>query len=371
MARMLRRALIEAGSDPWVADLGIERRDNATPSRRARFAIRILMGSVLRRADWMLFNHVGVARAHAALPRRVRTPYGVFVHDIEAWDPGLDSERLRTLADAAVIIANSGYTARRVEAAHGGLVRPVACPLGLMEPARESGPRDETLLASCGPASVLIVGRIMRDERYKGHDQLLDAWPHVRSIVSDARLIVAGWGDDVERLREKAAALGVADAVTFTGYVNGATLAALFERAATYAMPSAREGFGLVYLEAMRNGLPCVGSTLDAAREVIVHGESGLVVDRSNPRELAEALTVLLSNPDLREKMGAAGRRRFEANFTFAHFRDRLLPILEAAFPGFAARNISGMEPTNAAHDGPRFAKQMTARAPRPGSGRR
>ena len=334
VGRLILRALQDAGAEPWVNELGVERRDTASPVTRARFAMRLFGAQLTRRVDWMLFNHIGVARAQRAIPRPVRAPYGVFVHDVEAWDPALDEGRLRTLEDAAVVISNSAYTARRVEAAHGARVHVVPCPLGLFDHQPVGGSPDRDLLAKSGGPTALVVGRIMADERYKGHDQLIEAWPAVRATIPDARLIVAGWGDDIGRLRAKAEALGVGPAVTFADYVSEATLDALFARVSVYAMPSAREGFGLVYLEAMRNGVPCIGSTLDAASEVIAHGESGFIVDRDEPRELAGALVTLLGDPHARAKMGAAGRRRFEAQFTYEHFRDRLLPILERAFPG-------------------------------------
>lgn len=335
VGRLLRRALRDAGADPWIAELGVERRDTASLAARARFAMRLLAAQATRRVDWMLFNHVGVARAQRAIPRSLRRPYGVFVHDVEAWDPDLDESRLRTLADASVVISNSAYTARRVEAAHGSRVSVFPCPLGLFDREPVAGVPDRELLEKCSRPTALIVGRIMADERYKGHDQLIEAWPAVREAIPGAQLVIAGWGDDIPRLRQKASALSVADDVTFADYVNEATLVALFANAAVYAMPSSREGFGLVYLEAMRNGIPCIGSTLDAASEVIAHGESGFVVDRGNPRELVGALVRLLGDPIARATMGAAGQRRFRQQFTYDHFRDRLLPILERTMPGF------------------------------------
>lgn len=334
VARLLRRVLVEAADDAWLVELGVERRDAPRVTQRAAFAARALAGTLSKRAEWMVFNHVGIARVEGTLPRLLRVPYGVFVHDVEAWETDIDGDRLRTLTDAAVVIANSEYTTRRLRAARGDAVRVVACPLGLMEPSDHSGVPDGELIGLCHPMSVLIVGRMMSDERYKGHDELLAAWPSVRARVPEARLIAAGWGDDIPRLRETAASLGLGDAVVFPGYVDGATLAELFKRAAVYAMPSAREGFGLVYLEAMRSGVPCIGSSLDAASEVIAHNESGFIVDRGSPRELADALVALLTDPDLRGRMGEAGRKRFAENFTFAHFRSRLLPILANAFPG-------------------------------------
>ncbi len=92
--------------------------------------------------------------------------------------------------------------------------------------------------------------------------------------VPGAQLVVAGLGNDVPRLQAKARALGV-PRVVFCGFLPRDALTVLWSRIAVFAMPSAREGFGLVYLEAMRAGRPCIGSTSDAAGDIIVHGETG------------------------------------------------------------------------------------------------
>jgi phosphatidyl-myo-inositol dimannoside synthase len=341
VGRLLRRAMHDAGTFPWTVELGIERRDTATLARRGAFAARVVIGQLTRRADWILYNHVALAMPHRAIPRPLRTPYGVFVHDVEAWTPDLPGSRRRILADASVVIANSRYTAQKVAAAHPYIRRLEPCPLGLFERPEPQAMADAQLLSKVGPQATLIVGRVASDERYKGHDELIEAWPAVIARCPDAQLLVAGWGDDIARLRAKADSLGIGAAVVFCGYVAEPTLHALFDRVALYAMPSAREGFGLVYLEAMRAGVPCIGSTLDAAADVIADGDTGFIVDRTRTGELADAIVAVLAHPERRAAMGAAGRRRFHARFTYGHFRERLYPILTSAFPGFVARHVS------------------------------
>jgi len=94
-------------------------------------------------------------------------------------------------------------------------------------------------------------------------------------------------------------------------------------------MPSRGEGFGLVYLEAMRAGIPCVAARGGAAEEVVVDGETGLLIDPASPEELAAALARLLADPGLRARMGEAGQRRWRRNFSAARYRARLAPLLD------------------------------------------
>ncbi len=131
-----------------------------------------------------------------------------------------------------------------------------------------------------------IVARMSSAERYKGHDELLEAWPIVKAHLPDARLVCVGDGDDLPRLQQKAHELGIGSETIFTGFVSADELHGWYDAASVFAMPSRGEGFGLVYLEAMSHGLPCIGSVHDAAGEIIDDGVTGHLVDQSDPREL-------------------------------------------------------------------------------------
>lgn len=321
--------------------------------RKGRFAARIASAQVLGRVDWILFTHLQLLRVQQLPPAGLRRPYAVFLHGIEAWGPLSDSDT-HLLAGATLRLANSEFTARRVMAAHPDVGPVVACPLALMPPEdRRDDPadddegdapdegRDDPAGRTCdddapvsvGPAAVLIVGRMLAAERYKGHDQLIDAWPRVLQSVPAARLIVIGDGDDAARLRERAAQAGTpADAIVFTGFIGGRTLDLLYDRCAVFAMPSRGEGFGLVYLEAMAHRLPCIGCRDNAAAEVIVDGETGILVDQADLGQLADAVVRLLSDRELRARMGAAGFRRAHDRFSFERFSSQLVGELRAAF---------------------------------------
>src|SRR5262249_35874924 len=153
-------------------------------------------------------------------------------------------------------------------------------------------------------------------ERGKGHDALFQAWPAVLRRFPAAEVWVAGSGDDLEYLRGKARETGIGDRVRFLGRVSEEELGRLYRRGSLYAMPSRQEGFGLVYAEAMWHGMPCIGSTADAARELIDHGRTGLLIPYADPGALATALIELLGNRDRRDRMGEAARVHARATFT-------------------------------------------------------
>lgn len=332
VARLLHRVFTElVGSPPPLVELAPGSSGGVRISERLRFVARLSAHGLRTGPDWWMFNHVGIAQAQQWVPRPLRRPYAVMLNGIEVWDPALSEPRQAVLRRAAVRIAISHYTATRFASLFPALQPVVPCPLGLL-PERAHGEVDAELLAAATPRSVLIVGRMSASERYKGHDELIEAWPRVLEAVPDAQLLVAGGGDDVERLRAKAADTGVGHRVRFLGFVPDATLDALFRRVAAFAMPSRGEGFGLVYLQAMEAGLPCIGSTADAAGDIILDGETGLLVEPGDRAALSSAVVRLLRSPELRTAYGRAGERRFHAEFTYQRFRDRLMPILAATF---------------------------------------
>jgi phosphatidylinositol alpha-1,6-mannosyltransferase len=132
----------------------------------------------------------------------------------------------------------------------------------------------------------------------------------------------------VERLRDKAARSSAGRAIVFVGYVSQAVRDALYEQAALFALPSRGEGFGLVYLEAMAHRRACIGSIHDAARDVIVDGRTGHLVDQDNLDALAKTIVSLLINHERRRQMGEEGYRRLQERFTFHTFAARVSALM-------------------------------------------
>jgi len=326
VGRLLRSALQELAHELVVVELGLTSLRPHSAMRRGKFAARLARAQVRHEPDFWIFSHADLARAHYALPKRLRRPYAVFIHGPETWLPLLDRKRIHVLRSAAVRCANSRHTARRSVVAHPEIGVVEVCQLALLPPVE--APRDEELVATLGSGYALIVGRMSARERWKGHDQLLDLWPSLRRRVPGARLVVVGGGDDVDRLRARAGALGLGGDVVFTGVVSDRTLAAVRANAALFVMPSHNEGFGLVYLEAMAAGLPCIGTTADAAAEIIVDNQTGLLVPPDDTAALEDAIARLLVDGSHAQRLGSAGQLRAGRDYSYHRFRGRLQAAL-------------------------------------------
>jgi phosphatidylinositol alpha-1,6-mannosyltransferase len=268
-------------------------------------------------------SHLHLAPAARVLSWRGQKA-AIILCGIEAW-VGLRPAEQWAISGGEVV-AISQHTIDRFKAANPMLasLNVSVCHPGL--PAKSSTTTSSTMERSTSPTA-LIVARMSAAERYKGHDALLDVWPDLVSRHPDAVLAVAGDGDDRPRLEARAAALGLTRAVRFLGRVADRELDELYQSCRLFVMPSRDEGFGLVFLEAMRAGKPCIGGS-GAASEIIEHGVTGLIVETDSRHELSAALERLYSEPDTCGQFGAAGRERFLSSFTSDGFQTRFMKII-------------------------------------------
>ena len=158
------------------------------------------------------------------------------------------------------------------------------------------------------PEDAPVVGKIARLFPLKGHDELLDAWPAVVARQLDARLLLVGDGILHERLVERVRELGVSDSVVFAGLVPRERIPAVIAAMDVLVHTSLREGLARVLPQALAMGRPCVAFALDGAPEVVLDGETGFLVEPDDTAGLADALARLVGDPELRARMGAAGR---------------------------------------------------------------
>ena len=183
------------------------------------------------------------------------------------------------------------------------------------------GPNFDRLPAVAGPApsrTILFVGR---DFERKGGHFLLQAFQRVRRQLRDATLHVVG----VDRRFDVAG-------VTVHGRVHDRErLAALYRDARAFCLPSLYEPYGLVLLEAMAHGVPCVGTSVQAIPEILDQGRAGLLVEPQDPEALSQALVALLSDGDMAHRVGAAGRNFVESELNWDRVAERMSPgILRA-----------------------------------------
>ncbi len=177
---------------------------------------------------------------------------------------------------------------------------------------------------------LLSVTRMQKEDRYKGIDNVIRSLPAIVQTVGPVEYRVVGQGNDVPRLKALAAGLGVARYVKFMGGVSDAELREQYQHCSLFVMPSSKEGFGIVFLEAMAYGKPVVGGAHGGTPSVVKDGVTGLLVNSSDVAGITQAITRLLGDEKMREEFGRAGHQRLLDKFTFDKFEQNLQEVFRS-----------------------------------------
>jgi phosphatidylinositol alpha-1,6-mannosyltransferase len=287
-------------------------------ARRGALAARALIGG-LARPTLVVYEHIGLAAMHRIVPTLRGVPYVVFLHGTEVWRP-LDEGQQAAAMGAALLLVNSEFTLRAAREVNPWLpaaqVVHLGVPLPRSDPAR-AGPRKP---------QALLVGRMARAERYKGHDQVLEAWPRIRAAVPAASLVIVGGGDDEERIRGMARGV---DGVEFLGRVSDSERDRLYAESRVILFPSLREGFGLVAVEAAAHSAAIVGLRGTVIEELFPGGDGPSLAESQRPEAIAAATIPLLVDPAEAERRAASGLARVHATFLEEHAVERMRQALQ------------------------------------------
>lgn len=309
---------------------------HAFGSNKVAFTAAVWRALWANRYQRVFVDHVNLASV--LFPFRRRSPYVVWLCGVEVFPPRPDHEGRLGLTGAVRALAISEFTRNSVAARFPHL--DIAVVDLALDPVRhhlsttiaEDAAEPIVLQAVDGSTRVLNermilhVGRMSTAERYKGQDSLLQAFPLIYARHPEAQLVLAGQGNDRQRLERLARSLpdAIQGQIFFPGYVSNELLDRLYRKSYVFAMPSVGEGFGLVYLEAMSRGKPCLGGRCDATPYVVRDGQTGLLVDDPrSPEQVATVLNWFLDHPEETRRMGRAGYELVRSYYLFEHFQER------------------------------------------------
>lgn len=262
---------------------------------------------------------------------RPRINYWVVAHGVEVWE-SLPVYRRLGLRHAQRVLSVSAYTTKqmirvqKLDPQRVFLLPPALDP----EFIGTSCDGDAVPLPSRGRV-LLTVGRLIASEPGKGIDSVIRVFSDVLSVVPDLFYVIVGGGDLQPRLEALAQESPARGRILFTGRLNLEQLKWCYSRSDVFVMPSRQEGFGIVFLEAMTLGKPVIAGDHGGAAEVVQNGVTGFLVNLDDPNALTNSLILLLRDEALSRRMGEAGRRRVEENYTFSLFQERLTHMLNNA----------------------------------------
>ena len=312
------------GRDPRLARYANARlgEHRGCDGRRWRFVLGAVR--LARSADLLIcghLHHLPIARLAAVFNPRLR--YCLVAHGIEVWRPYSWIER-RALLGAHRVLCVSDYTRRQIRRFCPSLPadRLVVVP-NTLDPAFAIELDQGAPAAPFAGPRILTVARLTRADSYKGVDTLIEAMPLIRRHYPLAELRVVGQGDDRPRLAALATRLGAAGVVNFLGPIDDDALRLEYATCDFFALPSRREGFGLVFLEAMARGKPCLGARAGGTPEVI-NETVGQLVEYGDIPGIAGAVASLMRRPRDSEVV-----RRHAATFAYPEFQRRLAAVLD------------------------------------------
>jgi glycosyltransferase involved in cell wall biosynthesis len=284
------------------------------------FLFADILSKVRKLHGW---NRIDVIHAHGPLPcghaaalvaRELDIPFVITVHGLDAFCTkqikgvaGMWAQRVSRFVYRSArkvicvskkvqeCVASAGSTSVRTTVVHNGV------DLDMFSP---------TLLD--GSNTILSVGNLIPT---KGHALLLRAFSQVSTRFPQLTLEIIGEGPELVHLRELTTHLRVADKVYFLGRKGRKEVAQAMSSCSIFALPSAYEGLGCVYLEAMACGKSVIGCKGQGIEDLIKHGANGWLIEPGNLNELTEGLSLLLSNSQLRMQLGTAARRTIMQNF--------------------------------------------------------
>lgn len=214
----------------------------------------------------------------------------------------------KSLSGFDYITATSGFLKSRIEKYISVKTPLKVIPFGIDTALFTLGRKDENKAFKIG---------ITKSLRLKyGHLELLKALKRLIDSGHNIKLIIIGTGGDEIKIKDFSSELGLNSSVKFEGFVPNDQLFAALKNIDIFAMPSVcEEGFGVAAIEASSCGLPVVAAKTGGISEVVVDGLTGILVEPGDDVALAEAIKKLINDPELRRKMGMAGREFVEKNY--------------------------------------------------------
>lgn len=260
-----------------------------------------------------------------------KTKLILYAHGIEVWKP-LSAFRKKMLQKCDLILSVSNYTKEHMQQQYR--INPAKvvvlnnCIDPYLPPAEKV--KDEALQKTYGFAGTDIIlmtlTRLSSKELYKGYDHVLIAIKQLKDRFPNLKYLIVGRYDDEEKKRIDGiiSKHSLEQYVVFTGYIADAELAKHYRLGDVYVMPSKKEGFGIVFIEAMHYGLPVIAGNKDGSVDALCNGRLGLLIDPDNQNEITSAIEKVILN----RQQYKPDSNLLENAFSFASYKNKLSELI-------------------------------------------
>lgn len=287
------------------------------------------------RCDVVMFSHINLAAVGVLIKLlSPNTKVLLQAHGIEIWGPQSWLKKL-FLKKADLILAVSSYTQEvlvqnhRLPLAkcmvfHNSLdpyfqVEPQPALLKSLKEKYQIGEKDQVLMT---------LTRLVSSEKYKGYDKVLEAMTHLKPQHPNLKYFILGKYDQIEseRILQLVKGYGLEKEVYLTGFIADEAISSYFALADVFVMPSQKEGFGIVFIEAMACGLPVIAGNVDGSVDALHHGELGILVNPHELEELSQAILHYQAHPLAQQP--EVLKDKVQTYFGYPHYKEELRKLL-------------------------------------------
>ncbi len=285
-------------------------------------------------ADVVILSHINLLLVGWFIKRfSPKTKVFLFAHGIEIWEP-LKGIRKKMLASIDVFLCVSNYTKQMIQQKQG--IDSAACLVlnNCIDPylplPRKDKNRSALLATHQLPEDSMLLftlTRLASKDRYKGYDKVMEAMALIKDRYPKMRYLIGGGYDAIEKafVDAEIKRLGLEDTVIIAGYLPENELADYFASADIYVMPSKKEGFGIVFIEAMYYGLPVIAGNVDGSVDALLNGELGLLVNPESVEEIKEALEKMINHKEALKP----NRKLLMEHFSYESYKWKLQEIFK------------------------------------------
>lgn len=298
------------------------------------FASQIIGYGLLKKPDLIIASHLNFTSAAYFLNKFTNIPYLAIAHGVEAWNiknPTL----IKALKNATQILAVSNYTKNRLIQDININSEKISILPNTFDPSCFCiNSKPDYLLKRYNLSQeqpiILTVARLDISERFKGYDNVLKALPEIIKYIPNIHYILVGKGADKERILAYVKSNNLEKNVTLTGFISDQELSDHYNLCDLFILPSKTEGFGIVYLEALASGKPCIAGNKDGATDALLNGELGVLIDPDDYLAIAKNIISILLKKHPNSNLYNPEFLRAEVikNFGFSQFKNTLQLII-------------------------------------------
>ncbi|BBM87694.1 glycosyltransferase family 4 protein [Candidatus Uabimicrobium amorphum] len=299
---------------------------------KVRFVARFYQKVFAYKPTLIICGHINFALLCYSICKMLNIPYYVTCHGIDAID--MSRSKIYALQRAKRLLHVSEYTKNNVQQQ----TKNSDDTFCFLPPCIDSNkftptPRPQHLMKKWNlnkdDKIILTICRLSKEEMYKGYDTILSVLHRVAQKVKNVRYIIGGSGDDIGRIKDIIVTENLHDKVITTGFIPDEEITNYYNLCDVFAMPSKKEGFGIVFTEASCCGKPNLAGNKDGSSDAVLYGKTGVLVDPDSSEQVEEALVQILSNK-ARPQLYDGDYLRSEVINAYSHsaFEKRLADIL-------------------------------------------